>query len=273
MAWFISTYVIRNIHFVFILLLICIFTLNFNDDQKYPQTVKRGASEIWSHSVSLFDKIFTLRDRNVYPKKIKKEKHHHCLKRENTFLLILRSYHPSLPCINSFFMFVFFITVCFEHQTLTEGNGVCHNVELFSSFQNDVSWVRDAEIEALTVYHLETSSSLYTWQLLSLQSVIQCMIMHLLSYDSCCINFIFLFWVTLSWFTFLSLTSFSLSVLSFRPAGGRSSWTATACDIFSFYLTGASAVMTIKVLLSFSLLMLQVLSLWSFANIFFVYIQ
>ncbi|XP_045910588.1 RING finger protein 17 isoform X2 [Micropterus dolomieu] len=31
-----------------------------------------------------------------------------------------------------------------------------------------------------------------------------------------------------------------------RPAGGRSTWTATACDLFSFYLTGASAVMTIK---------------------------
>ncbi|XP_040913538.1 RING finger protein 17 [Toxotes jaculatrix] len=31
-----------------------------------------------------------------------------------------------------------------------------------------------------------------------------------------------------------------------RPAGGRSTWTATACDFISFYLTGASAVMTIK---------------------------
>uniref|UniRef100_UPI0037E8DC3E RING finger protein 17 n=1 Tax=Semicossyphus pulcher TaxID=241346 RepID=UPI0037E8DC3E len=31
-----------------------------------------------------------------------------------------------------------------------------------------------------------------------------------------------------------------------RPAGGRSTWTATACDLFSYYLTGASAVMTIK---------------------------
>ncbi|XP_032385352.1 RING finger protein 17 [Etheostoma spectabile] len=31
-----------------------------------------------------------------------------------------------------------------------------------------------------------------------------------------------------------------------RPAGGRSTWTATACDMFSNYLTGASAVMTIK---------------------------
>ncbi|XP_071337551.1 RING finger protein 17 [Trachinotus anak] len=31
-----------------------------------------------------------------------------------------------------------------------------------------------------------------------------------------------------------------------RPAGGRSTWTATACDLFSHYLTGASAVMTIK---------------------------
>uniref|UniRef100_A0A3Q3FIY2 Ring finger protein 17 n=1 Tax=Labrus bergylta TaxID=56723 RepID=A0A3Q3FIY2_9LABR len=31
-----------------------------------------------------------------------------------------------------------------------------------------------------------------------------------------------------------------------RPAGGRSTWTATACDLISYYLTGASAVMTIK---------------------------
>ncbi|XP_063353651.1 RING finger protein 17 [Pelmatolapia mariae] len=31
-----------------------------------------------------------------------------------------------------------------------------------------------------------------------------------------------------------------------RPAGGRSTWTNTACDSFSYYLTGASAVMTIK---------------------------
>ncbi|XP_071394673.1 RING finger protein 17 [Centroberyx affinis] len=31
-----------------------------------------------------------------------------------------------------------------------------------------------------------------------------------------------------------------------RPAGGRSTWTATACDFISYYLTGASAVMTIK---------------------------
>ncbi|KAM7406894.1 hypothetical protein PAMA_002879 [Pampus argenteus] len=31
-----------------------------------------------------------------------------------------------------------------------------------------------------------------------------------------------------------------------RPAGGQSTWTATACDFISYYLTGASAVMTIK---------------------------
>lgn len=36
-------------------------------------------------------------------------------------------------------------------------------------------------------------------------------------------------------------------VFSLRPAGGQSTWTATACDVFSSYLTGASAVMTIKV--------------------------
>jgi len=32
-----------------------------------------------------------------------------------------------------------------------------------------------------------------------------------------------------------------------RPAGGRSTWTATACDFISLYLTGAMAVMDIKV--------------------------
>ncbi|XP_062258691.1 RING finger protein 17 [Platichthys flesus] len=31
-----------------------------------------------------------------------------------------------------------------------------------------------------------------------------------------------------------------------RPAGGRSTWTATASDLFTYYLTGASAVMTVK---------------------------
>ncbi|KAI4806017.1 hypothetical protein KUCAC02_010609 [Chaenocephalus aceratus] len=31
-----------------------------------------------------------------------------------------------------------------------------------------------------------------------------------------------------------------------RPAGGRSTWTATACDLISFYLAGASAMVTIK---------------------------
>uniref|UniRef100_A0A673AY03 Ring finger protein 17 n=1 Tax=Sphaeramia orbicularis TaxID=375764 RepID=A0A673AY03_9TELE len=31
-----------------------------------------------------------------------------------------------------------------------------------------------------------------------------------------------------------------------RPAGGRSTWTATACDFISYHLTGASAVVTIK---------------------------
>ncbi|ROI57083.1 RING finger protein 17 [Anabarilius grahami] len=31
-----------------------------------------------------------------------------------------------------------------------------------------------------------------------------------------------------------------------RPAGGRSTWTATACDFISLYLTGAMAVMNIK---------------------------
>uniref|UniRef100_W5KUQ3 Ring finger protein 17 n=1 Tax=Astyanax mexicanus TaxID=7994 RepID=W5KUQ3_ASTMX len=34
--------------------------------------------------------------------------------------------------------------------------------------------------------------------------------------------------------------------LSDIPAGGRSTWTATACDFISYYLTGATAVMTIK---------------------------
>ncbi|KAM6970584.1 RING finger protein 17 [Aplochiton taeniatus] len=31
-----------------------------------------------------------------------------------------------------------------------------------------------------------------------------------------------------------------------RPAGGRATWTATACDFISYYLTGATAIMTIK---------------------------
>ncbi|KAM4731883.1 RING finger protein 17 [Anableps anableps] len=31
-----------------------------------------------------------------------------------------------------------------------------------------------------------------------------------------------------------------------RPTGGRTTWTDTACDLISYYLTGASAVMTIK---------------------------
>ncbi|XP_054602581.1 RING finger protein 17 isoform X2 [Nothobranchius furzeri] len=31
-----------------------------------------------------------------------------------------------------------------------------------------------------------------------------------------------------------------------RPSGGRSAWTKTACDLFSYYLTGASAKMTIQ---------------------------
>ncbi|KAM3843321.1 RING finger protein 17-like [Diretmus argenteus] len=31
-----------------------------------------------------------------------------------------------------------------------------------------------------------------------------------------------------------------------RPAGGQSTWTATACDFISYYLDGASAVMTVK---------------------------
>ncbi|XP_075961117.1 RING finger protein 17 [Anarhichas minor] len=47
----------------------------------------------------------------------------------------------------------------------------------------------------------------------------------------------------------LSLTgslALECSLTDIRPAGGRSTWTATACDLISFYLTGASAVMTIK---------------------------
>ncbi|XP_041663773.1 RING finger protein 17 isoform X2 [Cheilinus undulatus] len=42
--------------------------------------------------------------------------------------------------------------------------------------------------------------------------------------------------------------SFALecTLTDIRPAGGRSTWTATACDLISYYLTGASAVMTIK---------------------------
>ncbi|XP_068593149.1 RING finger protein 17 [Cebidichthys violaceus] len=47
----------------------------------------------------------------------------------------------------------------------------------------------------------------------------------------------------------LSLTgslALECSLTDIRPAGGRSTWTATACDLMSFYLSGASAVMTIK---------------------------
>lgn len=46
---------------------------------------------------------------------------------------------------------------------------------------------------------------------------------------------------------FLSSCSFLPSSPTLRPAGGRSTWTATACDFISHYLTGAMAVMTIKV--------------------------
>nr|XP_046259663.1 RING finger protein 17 isoform X1 [Scatophagus argus] len=42
--------------------------------------------------------------------------------------------------------------------------------------------------------------------------------------------------------------SFALecTLTDIRPAGGQSTWTATACDLISYYLTGASALMTIK---------------------------
>ncbi|XP_041857081.1 RING finger protein 17 isoform X2 [Melanotaenia boesemani] len=42
--------------------------------------------------------------------------------------------------------------------------------------------------------------------------------------------------------------SFALecTISDIRPAGGRSTWTDTACDVFCYYLTGASALMTIK---------------------------
>ncbi|KAJ8407108.1 hypothetical protein AAFF_G00287840 [Aldrovandia affinis] len=36
------------------------------------------------------------------------------------------------------------------------------------------------------------------------------------------------------------------SLSDIRPAGGGSSWTATACDFISYYMTGAMAIMTIK---------------------------
>ncbi|XP_059198689.1 RING finger protein 17 isoform X2 [Centropristis striata] len=47
----------------------------------------------------------------------------------------------------------------------------------------------------------------------------------------------------------LSLTgslALECTLTDIRPAGGRSTWTATACDLISYYLTRASAVMTIK---------------------------
>lgn len=49
------------------------------------------------------------------------------------------------------------------------------------------------------------------------------------------------------------LDIFILLLHCFRPAGGQSTWTATACDFISDYLRGASAVMTVKVFLSISL--------------------
>ncbi|XP_055086710.1 RING finger protein 17 [Periophthalmus magnuspinnatus] len=36
------------------------------------------------------------------------------------------------------------------------------------------------------------------------------------------------------------------TLYNIRPAGGRSTWTATACDFISFYLSGASAILTAK---------------------------
>ncbi|KAG9330401.1 hypothetical protein JZ751_025522 [Albula glossodonta] len=36
------------------------------------------------------------------------------------------------------------------------------------------------------------------------------------------------------------------SLSDIRPAGGRSTWTATACDFISYYMTGAMAIITIK---------------------------
>ncbi|XP_061092080.1 RING finger protein 17 isoform X2 [Conger conger] len=36
------------------------------------------------------------------------------------------------------------------------------------------------------------------------------------------------------------------SLSDIRPAGGRSTWTATSCDFISYYMTGAMATMTIK---------------------------
>lgn len=42
-----------------------------------------------------------------------------------------------------------------------------------------------------------------------------------------------------------------LSLFTVRPAGGQSGWTATAVDLFSLYVKGAVAVITIKVYLLF----------------------
>lgn len=60
-----------------------------------------------------------------------------------------------------------------------------------------------------------------------------------------------IYFFTILWFTYL--TSLFFFFICFRPAGGQSTWTATACDFISDYLKGASAVMTIKVFLSISL--------------------
>lgn len=71
-------------------------------------------------------------------------------------------------------------------------------------------------------------------------------------------------------FVFLSTFTFYLLFVPFRPTGGRSTWTNTACDSFSYYLTGASAVMTIKVFLSFPPVIAQFLSTLIFACFFWV---
>ncbi|XP_068428378.1 RING finger protein 17 isoform X2 [Clinocottus analis] len=47
-------------------------------------------------------------------------------------------------------------------------------------------------------------------------------------------------------FSLMGSLALECTLTDIRPAGGRSTWSATACDLFSFYLTGASAYLTIK---------------------------
>ncbi|XP_060945080.1 RING finger protein 17 [Limanda limanda] len=46
--------------------------------------------------------------------------------------------------------------------------------------------------------------------------------------------------------TLMGTLALECALTDIRPAGGGSTWTATASDLFTYYLTGASAIMTVK---------------------------